>query len=234
MSEEELTRDEPVEPQGPQGPAEGPAVDLDPAGAASGPGADSGPSGAAERAASAREPGGDATASSARRIADLEAQLADRERQVHRLAADFDNFRRRAAAEKEELVSFAASRVLESFLGIVDNLERALAHAQSGEPASIVQGVELIYKQIGEFLTRHGVAPMESVGQLFDPNLHEAIASVTTTEHPDHTVLAIAQKGYFLNGRVLRHAMVQVADNPSSPQQATTDDTSASKEESHG
>ncbi len=215
MNEEELTRDEPVEPQDLPEPAAGPAA-------------------AAEPAAPERESGGGSTEPAAQRFSELEARLVDRDRQLHRLAADFDNFRRRAAAEKEELVGFAAGRVLESFLGIVDNLERALAHAQAGEPASIVQGVELIYKQIGEFLARHGVAPMESVGQPFDPNLHEAIASITTDEHPDHTVLAIAQKGYFLNGRVLRHAMVQVADNPSAPPQATTDGTSASKEESHG
>ncbi len=221
MSEEDLTRDEPLQPQDPGEPAAAPADE-------------SGLAAAAERAAFLTEPGQELDEPPARGVAEIEAQLADRDRQLHRLAADFENFRRRAAAEKEELVSFAASRVLESFLGIVDNLERALAHARSGEPASIVQGVELIYKQIGEFMTRHGVAPMEPVGQPFDPNLHEAIASVATTEHPDHTVLAIAQKGYVLNGRVLRHAMVQVADNPSSQQQATTDDTSASKEESHG
>lgn len=180
------------------------------------------------------EPPADPLRQAKDRVFELETQLSERERQVQRLAADFENFRRRAAAEKEELIGFAASRVLENFLPILDNFERALQHAQGADPASILQGVELIYKQVQEFLTRHGVAAMEPVGQPFDPNLHEAIASTPTAEHPDHTVLAIAQKGYFLNGRVLRHAMVQVADNPNSPPEVSAEDPSTSKEESHG
>ncbi|MBU6428257.1 MAG: nucleotide exchange factor GrpE [Cyanobacteria bacterium REEB65] len=150
-------------------------------------------------------------------VAELNAQKTDLERQLQRLAADFENFRRRAASEREELVSFAASRVLENFLPIHDNFERALAHSSSGDAASILHGIELIYKQIQDFLARQGVAAMEPVGQIFDPNLHEAIGTMPTVEHPDQTVLAVAQKGYFLNGRVLRHAMVQVADNPAPP-----------------
>lgn len=148
------------------------------------------------------------------RIVELEAQLSESTRQFQRLAADFENFRRRAAAEKEELVRFAASRVLENFLPIVDNFERAMSHSASADPAAFKQGVELIYRQVADFMTRQGVAPMEAVGKVFDPNLHEAIGQVETTDQPDNTVLCEVQKGYFLNGRVLRHAMVQVASNP--------------------
>jgi molecular chaperone GrpE len=148
------------------------------------------------------------------RITDLEMQLAEYKQQLQRMAADFDNFRRRAAAEKDELVSFAASRVLENFLPIVDNFERALAHMAKADPATLQQGVELIYKQAVDFLGRQGVAAMDPVGKLFDPNLHEAIGLVETAEHPDSSVLNEAQKGYFLNGRVLRHAIVQISSNP--------------------
>lgn len=148
------------------------------------------------------------------RVAELEAQVADSTRQLQRLAADFENFRRRAAAEKEELVRFAASRVLENFLPIVDNFERALNHSASAEAVALKQGIELIYRQVADFMVRQGVAQMEAEGQVFDPNLHEAIGQMETTAQPDNTVLYVVQKGYFLNGRVLRHAMVQVASNP--------------------
>ncbi len=162
-----------------------------------------------------------ATASSApavpdSRVAELESQLNDTTRQFQRLAADFENFRRRAAAEKEELVRFAASRVLENFLPIVDNFERAMTHAATptADAAAIRQGIELIYRQVADFMVRQGVASMEVVGQPFDPNLHEAIGQVETTAQPDNSVAYEVQRGYYLNGRVLRHAMVQVASNP--------------------
>lgn len=161
-----------------------------------------------ERPTATAAAGGDA------RAAELEQQLAETTRQMQRLAADFENYRRRAASEKEELVRFAASRVLENFLPIVDNFERALNHAPGADPAAFKQGIELIYRQMADFMVRQGVASMEAVGQTFDPNLHEAIGQVETTAQPDNSVMYEVQKGYFLNGRVLRHAMVQVASNP--------------------
>ncbi len=148
------------------------------------------------------------------RVTELELQLAEAKQQLQRMAADFENYRRRVASEKEELVSFASSRVLENFLPIVDNFDRALMHAATADPAAFRQGVEMIYRQVTDFLGRQGVAEMEAVGQIFDPNVHEAIAQFETAEHPDQSVLAVAQKGYLLNGRVLRHAMVQIASNP--------------------
>lgn len=145
----------------------------------------------------------------------LEQAKADLEAQHKRLAADFENFRRRAAAEREELVKFASFRVLENLLPVVDNFERALEHmGKATEVAQVRSGVEMIYRQLQDYLTKSGVSPMEAKGKPFDPNLHEAIHQQETTEVPDETVLAEVQKGYIFNGKVLRHAIVQVSRNP--------------------
>lgn len=174
-------------------------------------------------------------------LARKEKQIFDLEGQLKRLAADFENFRRRQAQEREELIKFAASRVFENLLPVVDNFERALLSSQkASDVQQVLTGVELIYRQMQDFLNKSGVAPMEAVGKPFDPNLHEAIAQMETTEAPDQTVLAEIQKGYYLSGKVLRHAMVQVASNPhgAAPTQTTEQTTAApadsDKEDNHG
>lgn len=189
--------------------------------------------------------------------AELEQAKADLEAQHKRLAADFENFRRRAASEREELVKFASSRVLENLLPVVDNFERALEHmGKASDVAQVRSGVELIYRQLQDHLNKSGVSPMEAKGKPFDPNLHEAIHQQETTEVPDETVLAEVQKGYLLNGKVLRHAIVQVSRNPLGTPAAAQDpgpaapgehaatidtttqtpaaETAANKEEHHG
>lgn len=152
-----------------------------------------------------------------------EQAYAELEAQFKRLAADFENFRRRANSEREDLIKFAGSRVLESLLPVVDNFERALdAMGKATEVSQVHAGVELIYRQMQDMLTKNGVSPMNAQGQPFDPNLHEAIAQAENPELPDETVMAEVQKGYMYNGKVLRHAMVQVSRNPmgSPPQPA--------------
>ncbi|MBO9542414.1 nucleotide exchange factor GrpE [bacterium] len=142
-------------------------------------------------------------------------RLAELEGQYKRLAADFENYRRRQTQEREELVKFAASRVFENLLPVVDNLERAIASSRKAtDVQQVLTGVELIQRQMMDFLTKSGVVPMEAQGTPFDPNLHEAIAQIETSEAPDQSVLAEVLRGYYLNGKVLRHAMVQVANNP--------------------
>lgn len=174
-------------------------------------------------------------------LARKEKQIFDLEGQLKRLAADFENFRRRQAQEREELIKFAASRVFENLLPVVDNFERALISSKKAtDVQQVLTGVELIYRQMQDFLTKSGVAPMEAVGTPFDPNLHEAIAQLETTTAPDQTVLAEIQKGYYLSGKVLRHAMVQVASNPhgAAPTQTSETTTAApadsDKEDNHG
>lgn len=158
----------------------------------------------------------EATLAEAGSEADAKDQrIAELEGQFKRLAADFENFRRRQTQEREELVKFAASRVFENLLPVVDNLERAIMSSRKAtDVQQVLTGVELIQRQMMDFLAKSGVVPMDAQGTPFDPNLHEAIAQLSTTEAPDQTVLAEIQKGYYLNGKVLRHAMVQVASNP--------------------
>jgi len=148
------------------------------------------------------------------REAELEARLLEVQGQLQRMAADFENFRRRSATEREELVRFAAQRVLENLLPVVDNFERALSHAQGADPSTLLQGVTMIHRLFMDTLRQQGVEAMNPVGSPFDPRLHEAVGNIETTEHPDGTVLALLQQGYTLGGKVIRHAMVQVASQP--------------------
>lgn len=143
---------------------------------------------------------------------DWEQQLLERDNQIKRLAADFENARRRYEQEKEDLVKFASERVLLNLLPVVDNLERALAAARTAtEVEPVVQGVELISRQLQDLLNKFGVSPVPAEGQPFDPNVHEAVQQVASDEVPEHTVLEELQKGYLLNGKVIRPALVKVA-----------------------
>ena len=157
-----------------------------------------------------------------------EQAYAELESQFKRLAADFENYRRRVATEREELIKFAGSRVLENLLPVVDNFERALdAMGKATEVSQVQAGVEMIYRQLQDVLTKSGVSPMEAQGKPFDPNFHEAIAQMENPSLPDETVLAEVQKGYLYNGKVLRHAMVQVSRNPGGAAAVLTEDAAA-------
>ena len=148
------------------------------------------------------------------REAELEARLAEAGAQMQRLAADFENYRRRQAQERDELIRFAAHRVVENLLPVIDNFERALAHAHATDPAALIQGVTMIHRLFMDSLRQQGVEAMSPVGAPFDPRFHEAVGQVETSDHPDGTVMNVLQQGYTLGGKVLRHAMVQVASNP--------------------
>lgn len=153
-----------------------------------------------------------------RQLADKEAAYADMEQQLRRMAADFENYRRRQAQERENLIKFAGERILERFLDVLDNFERAIeAGRKATDPQTVVDGVEMIYRQVGAFLEKEGVVPIQAKGSPFDPNLHEAVVQQDADDVPDQTVLEEFRKGYQLNGRVLRHAMVKVANNPAMP-----------------
>jgi molecular chaperone GrpE len=147
------------------------------------------------------------------RVAQLEQELADKDAQLKRMAADFENARKRNASEREELTKFAAERVMLNLLPVIDNFDRALHAARSAtEVATVTQGVEMIYRQLQDLLTKTGVAPIEATGHPFDPMLHEAVQRVPADEsQPDNTVVEELQRGYLLNGKVIRHALVKVA-----------------------
>jgi molecular chaperone GrpE len=134
-------------------------------------------------------------------------QLRDRHL---RLAAEYDNFRKRSAREWQEHRGRAASEVLREMLELADNLERALV-APGEDAAAIRKGIELIAQQLQAKLRRFGVEPIEAQGQEFDPTRHEAVLAVDSEAVQSHHVVDVVQRGYTLNGEVLRPARVTVA-----------------------
>jgi molecular chaperone GrpE len=132
-----------------------------------------------------------------------------------RAAAEFDNARKRSAREREEYTRYANESLLRELLPVLDNFERALQSARS-EPnaAAVTAGVELIQRELLRVLEKFGVTSFTSVGQPFDPEKHEAIARVPARGHDEGTVVNETARGYLLNGRVLRPAMVTVASSP--------------------
>ena len=144
----------------------------------------------------------------------LRADLAASLDRHLRLQAEFENYRKRQQRDREELNRQAKERVLAELPGIVDNLERALRHAgvDGSAPGTLAQGVELVCKQLQEVLARFGAEPISSLGAMFDPHLHEAMARVETAgEPPDGTIVEEYRRGYLLDGKVLRPALVAVA-----------------------
>ncbi|WP_414544729.1 nucleotide exchange factor GrpE [Nostoc sp. CCY0012] len=146
-------------------------------------------------------------------IDSLKAQVEERNTQYMRIAADFENYRKRTIKEKEELDVQAKRNTILELLPIVDNFERARAHLkpQTDGEMTIHKSYQGVYKQLVDCLKRIGVSPMRPEGQDFDPNLHEAVMREPTDEHPEGTVLEELVRGYYLGDRVLRHSMVKVA-----------------------
>lgn len=158
----------------------------------------------------------DETASTAPAPADEAAKLAAERDQLRdrllRTTAEFDNYRKRVDRDRRDMSDRAAESVLLELLPIVDDLERALAAEATGEGAEAYRrGVELIYKQVMDLLTRRGVKAMDALGADFDPNLHQAVASEAAEGARDGEVIAVLRAGYLLNDRLLRPAMVKVA-----------------------
>ena len=140
----------------------------------------------------------------------LEAQLKEKNDRILRLQADFENFRRRTAKEKEELTAVITQNMLGDLLPLLDNFERAMAVEQTDGEA-FRTGVEMIFTQLKEVLDKNGLEHIEAEGQPFDPNVHQAVMRVENPDVSDGTVTQVLQKGYRAKGRVIRPAMVQVA-----------------------
>ena len=129
-----------------------------------------------------------------------------------RLAAEFDNYKRLAQRDQREHAKFANENILKELLPVVDNLERAIGFAKGGSGSDgLLQGVELTHKQFIETLSKFGVRPIHSRGEMFDPSRHQAVAHVPSPGAVENTVVEEYQKGYQLHDRVLRPAMVAVA-----------------------
>ncbi|MGY3718550.1 nucleotide exchange factor GrpE [Sutcliffiella cohnii] len=146
------------------------------------------------------------------RIAELENKLEDSENRTLRLQADFDNFRRRVRLDQEAAQKYRAQNLVTDILPALDNFERALQINTDDEKVkSILQGVEMVHRQLVEALKNEGVEAIEAVGKPFDPNVHQAVMTVEDEEHKSNTVVEVFQKGYILNDRVIRPAMVKVS-----------------------
>jgi molecular chaperone GrpE len=141
--------------------------------------------------------------------------LSDR---LLRLAAEFDNYRKRIEREREQILEWARADVISQILPIVDNFERALESARwVGDFTALVQGLDLIRKQFDDVLSRFGVRRIETIGQPFDPARHEAISTEERDDHEENTVIDEYQPGYMMGDRLLRPARVKVATRTSSP-----------------
>ena len=146
------------------------------------------------------------------------AELVELKDRYLRLAAEFDNFRRRNLKERQDLHNYANEGLVKDLLPVVDNLERAVVHGrkeeQRADSEKLLQGVELTVRSLVQILERFGVVEIEAEGKPFDPQVHEAVNRVSTGEHAPGTVVAVYQKGYLLKDRLLRPAMVAVAGEP--------------------
>lgn len=129
-----------------------------------------------------------------------------------RLQADFDNYRKRTAQEREEWVRSASRRLVEKLLPVVDHFELAAASSrQNRDFDALAKGVDMILRQLEQLLREEGVEPIETVGRPFDPELHEAIMRVDSAEHGEGVVVEEVRRGYRMHGKVLRPALVKVS-----------------------
>lgn len=177
------------------------------------PGDADAPAGEAEASATDGTPGDPAgparPAGDASSRGDLGAETEGLRERLMRTLADFDNYRKRTEREKQALRRFANFEVFKDFLGVLDNLERAMD--SSGSTEDLKQGLKMIVRQHEEILRRHGVERVEAVGKAFDPTVHEAVAREENSEIGVPTVTREMQRGYLLHDRLLRPAMVFVA-----------------------
>jgi molecular chaperone GrpE len=161
-------------------------------------------------------------------IEELRTKLEEKEKEAKevydrllRMAADFENYKKRAAKEKEDWTKFANEDLLKAILPFIDNLQRAVNHAETvADTGVMIEGVRLTLQQILQTLNRFGLVPFESVGKIFDPAMHEAMLVVESDQHEPNRVVEEFQKGYLLNDRLLRPATVSVSKRPEEEFQA--------------
>ncbi len=131
-----------------------------------------------------------------------------------RAQAELENYKKRVEREKSNLVKYANEDLIKAILPVIDNLERALDHPPGENPDGFVEGITITINQLLQILEKFGVTPVTSVGEPFDPSKHEAMMRVESTDHEPNTVVSEMQRGFFLNDRLLRPAMVSVAHPP--------------------
>lgn len=127
-----------------------------------------------------------------------------------RLMADFQNYKKRVEKEKKDIYSYANEKIVEELLVVLDNFERALEH--DSENSGFKEGMEMIFKQLFDVLEKSGLEEIKALGEEFDPNFHNAVMTEDTDEFESGKVSGVMQKGYTLNGKVIRPSMVKVAN----------------------
>lgn len=142
-------------------------------------------------------------------LEEAKSKLAEGEDKYMRMYAEYDNFRRRAAKERESVYTDAYSDAITQILPVLDNMERA---TQFTDAAAVMQGVEMILKSFGDTLSKMGITEIEAMGKEFDPNLHNAVMHVEDENVGENTVVDVLQKGYMKGDKVIRYAMVKVAN----------------------
>lgn len=145
---------------------------------------------------------------------EAEPELKDEEdlnTKYMRLAADFQNFRRRTDKEKSDIYAYANEKIASELLEVVDNFERAMEHAEQSPDPKLAEGMALILKQLGGVLEKNGVEEIAALGELFDPAFHNAVMTEAAEDAKSGTVTKVFQKGYMLNKKVIRPSMVAVA-----------------------
>ena len=167
---------------------------------------------------------GDPVASSeSNNLPDVQEELLAAQDKYLRLAAEFENYKRRSQRDLSESIKFANESLLKNLLPVIDNLERAIKCGKdAGMVNAVMEGVELTHKSFLETVEKLGLRQISSAGQPFDPSRHQAVAQVESDTHDANMVVEEYQKGYFLHDRILRPAMVTVAKEPSDPSGKTT------------
>jgi molecular chaperone GrpE len=155
-------------------------------------------------------------------LAAAKKEAADNYDRYVRSVADLDNHRRRTIREKEELRQFAASKVLEDLLPVIDNLGLGLAAAKApnADLKTLVGGISMVAEQLKSSLANHGLKEVNPAGQPFDPNLHEAISQQASADIAEGSVVTVVRVGFTLNGRLLRPASVIVSTGPAAAEEA--------------
>jgi molecular chaperone GrpE len=148
------------------------------------------------------------------KIAELESALAEQREKYLRLAADFDNYKKRMRQEQMETIQHASTELISRLLPVLDDLQNVLEHKPAGIDEQWVKGLELSVRKLEEALGTHGLQPIEAVGARFDPKMHEAVGHEESREHPEDTVVSELRRGYRVRDRVVRPALVKVARPP--------------------
>jgi molecular chaperone GrpE len=171
------------------------------------------PEGENDTTASAGEKNGKETIKSPEDIIEeFKAKAVQLEDRYLRLAAEFDNYKKRTNRQFEEILKNSNENIIVNILEVIDNFERALAAGkESTDFKSLLTGTELIYQNLFNILKKEGLEPLESVGRVFDPSMHEAIMQMESDEYPDGIVIQEMVRGYRLNGKVIRYSKVIVS-----------------------